>query len=204
MPFQPVPNVAQLRLEGRVDGQQTINDVYFEISGGGITPLNLLVILANVSNWWQTAVVPLLSNNFSSLRVTAIDLTTVSGPSVEQATATVGGVGAEAAPNNVAACVSLRTASRGRSYRGRNFVPGIPNSVITLNTLDSAFISDLVDAYTQLVGPGTFVPGWQFCVVSRQNAGVIRPSGLPIPITSVSMVGNSVRSMRSREIGHGA
>jgi len=204
MPFQPVANVAQLRLEGTVDRQQTINDIYFEISGTGITLLNLFPLLANVSDWWQTQVVPQLSNNFSSVRVTATDLTTISGPSIEQATAAVGGVAVEAAPNNVAACVSFRTASRGRSFRGRNFVPGIPNSLITLNTLDSAFISALLDAYTLLVGAGTFLPGWQWVVVSRQNAGVVRPSGLAIPVVSVTMVGNSVRSMRTREIGHGS
>ena len=110
----------------------------------------------------------------------------------------------ESAPNNVAATVSLRTAQRGRSGHGRNFVPGIPNSVITLNALDADFINNLLAAYFELVGAGSFVAGWQLVVLSRQTGGLLRANGIGIPVTNVEMVTNTVRSMRSREVGHGA
>lgn len=88
--------------------------------------------------------------------------------------------------------------------RGRNFVPAIPNAVVTLNTIDSAFITTLLDAYNMLPGAGTFEPGWQQVIVSRQTANALRPVGIATPVVNISMVGNSVRSMRSREIGHGS
>lgn len=204
MAFIPVPDVAQVRLEGRMDNQLTINDLYFQISGGGINAAGLDNLATNVADWWTLNVVNLLSEDFASVQVTAIDLTSQTGPLGGAPAAATGGTAVEAVPNNVAACVSFRTDQRGRSGRGRNFVPGIPGSQVDLNTLNSTFITNLIAAYTLLVGAGTFIPGWQWGVVSRYTLGAPRSSGLFIPITSVTMVGNSVRSMRSREVGHGA
>jgi hypothetical protein len=204
MPFVAVPNTALVRLQGVVDNQMTINDLSFEVSGGGITVVNLTTLAVAVEDWWSLNVANLLSENWSTVRVTAVDLSSETGPSVEVASSTPGGVSGEAAPNNVAACVSFRTASRGRSARGRNFVPSIPNSLITLNTLDAGFITDLLNAYSLLPGAGTFLAGWEWVVVSRFTGGVERVTPVNFPVTSVIMVGTAVRSMRSREIGHGA
>lgn len=204
MAYQPVPDVAQIVIEGRMDNQLVLNDLYFAVSGGGITPINLLTITDAVATWWQGVIMPNLSEDYTSVRAVGIDLTTQTGARVEVAAASAGGVGSEAAPNNVAACVSFRTALRGRSFRGRNYVAGIPNADITLNTLGPSFISSLVDGYTQLVGAGLFEAGWEWVVVSRQTLGDPRPEGIPSPVATVAMTTNTVRSMRSREVGHGA
>lgn len=203
MAFQAVPNVALTRCEGLVDSQITINDLYWEISGGGINITNLTTLTVAVSDWFKNTLAPLLSQDWAAVRTVGVDLTTQTGPEIVVSSAQTGGVAVEAAPNNVAACVSIRTAQRGRSFRGRNFVPGIPNSLITLNTLDSAFISDLLAAYGGLLGAGIFVAGWQLGVVSRFTGGSPRPSGIISPATGMIMTSNKVRSMRSREIGHG-
>lgn len=203
MAFQPAPGIVQATLEGTVDGQLTINDLYF-FSSGTITVGTMTTLLNALLNWFTTNLASLLSDDWSAVRVRLVDLTTATGLTVENPAVQVGGVAGEANPNNVAACVSIRTAQRGRSGRGRNFVPGIPGSVVTLNTLDSGFISDLLTAYSALVGAGTFAAGWQLVVLSRVTGGSPRANGIGIPVTSVTMVGNSVRSMRSREIGHGA
>jgi hypothetical protein len=203
MPFQPAPSILQTTLEGRMDNQLTINDLFW-FSSGAITPSTVNSLLTGLSNWLDTTLSPLLSRDMTYTRIRAVDLGSPIGLAQEMATPFVGGVDVEAAPNNVAACVSLRTAQRGRSGRGRNFLPGIPNSVITLNTLDATFINNLVGAYIALPGAGVFVAGWQLVVLSRVTGGVPRAAGIGIPVTDVTMVGNSVRSMRSREIGHGA
>lgn len=203
MPFQPAPSIALVTCEGLVDAQQTINDLAF-FSSGAITQTTLQNLVNNVATWFTDNLAPLLSDDWQALRVRGADLTTATGVIAEAAAVAAGGVGGEANPNNVAACVSFRTAQRGRSGRGRNFVPGIPGAAVTLNTIDSALISNLIAAYTVLIGVGTFTPGWQWVVLSRQTGGVLRANGIGIPITSVTMVGNSVRSMRSREIGHGS
>ena len=204
MAYQPVPNVAQCQMVGTVDGQVTINDIFFEISGGGITSANLGTLAGAVALWFSSTLAPLLSDDWSAQRVIATDLTTATGPRVDVGAAAPGGVSGEAVPNNVAACVSFRSGSRGRSARGRNYVPGIPGTLVTLNTLDPTFINDLVTAYQGLMGAGTFLAGWQWVIVSRVTAGALRPTGVALPVLNVLMVGDSVRSMRSREIGHGA
>ena len=204
MPFQAVPNVAQIVLEGIVDGQLTVNDLYFEISGGGITSVNLAELVDAMNNWFTGVLAAPLSPNWTAQRTIGIDLTSVTGPRREASTPTIGGGDGEAAPNNVAACVSLRTENRGRSFHGRNFVPGIPNSEITLNTLSPTIISALTTAYFGLVGPGTFLPGWQLVVVSRITGGAVRAVGIATPVVDTIMTTNKVKSMRSREVGHGA
>jgi len=204
MAFQPVPNVALCRVEGVVDSQLTINTLHFEISGGGINAVNLGDLATAVDTWASGQLAPLLSDDWTYNATQAFDLTTFDGVVSGSSTVTIGGTSGEANPNNVAACVSLRTAQRGRSFRGRNFVPAIPGSVVTLNTLDAGWVSNLLTAYNALVGAGTFIAGWQFGIVSRKTGGVLRTNGLFIPVTYATMVNNKVRSMRSREIGHGA
>lgn len=204
MPFQPVPNVAKTVLEGVVDGQLTDLDLHWEISGGGITSINLATLTDAVHVWFGSILAPLLSDDWAATRTIGTDLTTINGPRREAGGTTAGGVSGEANPNNVAACVSLVTANRGRSFRGRNFVPGIPGTVVTLNTLDPTFISDLLTAYFGLIGPGTFLAGWQLGVVSRVQGGVVLTNGIITPVVDVVMVTNTVKSMRSREVGHGA
>lgn len=201
--YQPVTAVVQCQLFGRVDGQVTINDLYFQ-AAGAITPLGVTTLVDAVAGWFGGSLAPLLSDDWATERVIGTDLTTATGFRIDEAAVTIGGVTGEANPNNVAAVVSLRTAQRGRSARGRNFVPAIPGAAVTLNTIDPAFIADLLTAYTELVGAGTFVAGWELVVVSRVTGGLARATGLAIPVTNVVMVTNTVRSMRSREVGHGS
>jgi hypothetical protein len=204
MAFQAVPNVAQIKCEGIVDGCQTINNLYFELSGGAIDPVNIQTITGLVGAWFASNLAPDLSNNWAPVRAVGIDLGSPTGATASVGLSGTGGVTNEAAPNNVAACISLRTAQRGRSGHGRNFIPGVPNSLVTLNTMDSGFIANMTATYQLLVGAGTFAAGWQFCVVSRQTAGSLRAVGLAIPIVDVLFTTPFVRSMRSREVGRGA
>jgi len=203
MAFVPVVDTVRAYIEGRVDNQLTLNTLGF-FASGGVSTIGMQALASALQGWIVGSFAPLLSNDWESVRVRVVDLTTETGPVVEVAAAEVGGTESEAAPNNVAACVSFRTDQRGRSARGRNFVPGVPNSILTLNTLSPTWINDLLGAYGQLQGAGDFLAGWQQVIISTQAGGVPRVAGLAIPVTSVTMVGNSVRSMRSREIGHGA
>jgi len=204
MPFQAAPNIAQVRVEGTVDSQLTINDLYFELSGGGITPVNLATLVTAVGDWACSNLAPNLSEDWFCDRASGIDLGSADGAAFSIPVGCAGGVTSEAAPNNVAACISIRTASRGRSGHGRNFVPAVPNAAITLNTMSIGFMGGIVSAYSLLVGAGTFEAGWQMVVLSRVSGGALRTPPLAFPVTSVLFTSASVRSMRSREIGHGA
>lgn len=203
MPFQVVPQAALIQVQGVMDNQLTIIDLSF-VNSAAVTPVNLANLCGSVVTWATGSLAPQLSRDWASVRVVGVDLSDPIGARVEFAAAQAGGVDVESAPNNVAACISFRTAQRGRSGHGRNYLPGIPNSLVDLNTLDPAFMSNIVTIYEPLIGAGVFNAGWEWCVVSRQTAGALRPTGITIPIISVSFVSDKVRSMRSREVGHGA
>src|SRR5689334_1156515 len=115
MAFQPVPDVASLRIEGRIDGQLTINTLYFQISGGGITGVNLSNIVGAMDTWASANLAPQLSQDWSYQRTVGIDLTVANSFEIEVSTPTPGGVATESVPNNVAACLSFTTAFSGRS-----------------------------------------------------------------------------------------
>jgi hypothetical protein len=194
MAFQAAPAIVQTTIEGRVDGQLTVNDLFW-FATGAITSSTIASLVNILASWVVGSYAPLLSRDWTASRIRGFDLSTPIGAQNEIGVIATGGVDVEAAPNNVAACVSIRTAQRGRSGRGRNFVPAIPNSMIT---------TDMLNAYNGLVGAGSFVAGYEWVVLSRVTGGVPRASGIGIPVTQAVFVGNSVRSMRSREIGHGA
>jgi hypothetical protein len=210
MPFVPVPNTALIRMEGTVDGQLTINTVYFEVSGGGITGVNLAALVTAVGGWAQSTIAPILSDDWALVRTIGTDLTAANSFQYELATPATGGVSGEANPNNVAACVKFVTALSGRSFRGSNFIPAVPGSVVTLNTMDQAFMDDVTGAYFQLIGAGIFLAGWQWVVASRFSGvdvdghPIPRTTGIVTPVIGTSFVNPYVKSMRSREVGHGA
>lgn len=204
MAFQPVPDVALARVIGRVDGQLTVNTLYWQVSGSGIDEVNLTTLANAVDNWANGSLVQPLSNDWAYERTDVIDLSAPNSFQVTVSSPAVGESSAEAAPNNVAACISFQTVFSGRSFRGRNYIPGIPNDQITLNTMGTPFMTSLTTIYGALIGAGTFVAGWQWGVVSRQSGGVPRVAGLFSPISGVVFKTPYVRSMRSREIGHGA
>lgn len=204
MPFIPVPNVAHCRLEGTLDGQQILNNLYFEISGGGITPTNIAALALAVRTWYTDTLTLQLSEYFQTLRVVATDLTTQNGVQAESADTQAGAVTGEAVSNNVAAVVSFRTGIGGRSYRGRNYVAGMPGSVVTQNLISGTFSTNLLTAYGALIGAGTFLAGWQWCVVSRYANNLPRVAGVASPVTNVLMVSQYVRSMRTRNVGIGS
>lgn len=204
MAFIPVPNVALARLEGTIDGQQTINTQYWEISGGGITPTNLNTLATALLGWFRGTLALQLAEDWNTVRVTCYDLTTENSYIAEAADSVAGGVASEATPNNVAACVSFRTGIGGRSFRGRNFLPAVPGSVVTLNTISPTWISNILTAYGALIGAGDFLAGWQWGVASRYTGGAPRVSGIISPVTAAIFVNPYVKSMRTREVGKGS
>lgn len=210
MAFIPVPDVAHVRLEGVVDGQQTINDLDFRLSGG-IVLATLQSLVTNLGDWFTLSFAPVVSEAWSTVAIHARDVSAEFSFVVDVApTPTAGGVSGEPAPNNVAACISFRTGTAGRSFRGRNYIPAIPNSLVDVNTLDPAFMSSAQNAYA-LLGPGggALPAGWEWVVVSKfsgvdtDGKAIPRATGISTAVTNILFTNSIVDSQRRRLPGRG-
>lgn len=62
-----------------------------------------------------------------------------------------GTIANEEPAHQVAAVVTHRTAYAGRSYRGRNYIPGLPESAWSASLLDAAYLANLETYYQALM-----------------------------------------------------
>ena len=205
MPFVPVPATAQVEVIYSWDGQIVENTLYYEFGTATPTLGDLTALIEAVNTAVRANLIPLLTNAITLLRLVgqlldvADGLLYISTTSLPIAGENTG----PAMPNNVAMCMSLRSASSGRSFRGRNFIPGLPRGVFTQNTLAADYAGFLTTAYTEILGAGAD-DGWTPVVVSRISGGVERTTGVTSPITANFFVDRTIDSMRRRLPGRGA
>lgn len=204
MAFVPAPQTIQAEMRFLWSTQRVENVLYFQGSGGVTTTL-MQTLGNNLIGWWNTNRKPTASTQLQLVEVYLTDLTTETSPTVSVVTGlpSAGANAAESMPFNVSLCMSFRTNGRGRASRGRNYLLGLTEGDTVGNTVASTFTSPALTAYNALIGAGTFTPGLQWCVVSRQFHGVDRATALVQPITSVLFVDTVVDSQRRRLPGRG-
>lgn len=211
MPFVPADKVAEVELRYLLDSQRVENTLYFkatDIIDAGM--LNALAAL--VETWWEDNVQAHLSSDIELNEVFATDLTSSTGPVSSFTTGLpLGGtVGVEAEPANVAPCISFKTANRGRSFRGRNYIPGIPGTFVAGNHMSGEWMADMVDAYEAL-NAAVSGESWVHVVISRFSGSTIvdgkkiptpRVAAVVTPVTTYSFVDDVVDSQRGRLPNH--
>jgi hypothetical protein len=146
---------------------------------------------------------PLLSNDLDLLSVKVRDLTTVSGIEVLAPASAVNGGAGDGMPNNVAACLSVRTPFAGRHYRGRLYLGGVPRTEVVENDLTASFRNDVTNIFNGIVGSGGMAANWTWVVVAQQAAGAVIPGGIVTEVSSTLFVDPVVDSQRRRLPGRG-
>lgn len=203
MPFVPVPNTIQCNIRATVLDQLVENTLYFNV-GVVPTPTTVQNVAGALRDVWEATYLLAASNEYQFREVYAVDLTTNDGPTATF-TPVGSGLGQQLGPvlpNNVALCVSFRTARRGRSFRGRNFVPAIRETDVTDNQFSEAAIARYVAAYED-VQTGMAGLSFVMCVVSRNTNNAARTAGIAEPITAILSVDDVVDSQRRRLPGRG-
>lgn len=205
MAFIPVPDCVAVKIEGSLDGQQTINDLYFRSTIGPRSAADVVALAASIATWVEVWLAPLLNVAWLGRKVSARGLSNAEGFTSEVSLLGIdGAVAGEAMPNNVSMAVSFRTGMAGRSSHGRNFVPALSDVNVDGNNIDPTWATDVVTAYSELVFPGTILPGgWIWAVVSRFTNNEPRAEGTFKEIFTVSVTDLIVDSMRSRLPGRG-
>lgn len=203
MPFIATANTLKCLLKYNWANQTVVQDLWFKYnSAPGSTERAALATAMHT--WWTNQIKPYLCDNIGLFEVDVIDMSTQNGPvyTLTLTSPEVGGDTGDSVPLNAALCVSLRTASRGRNFRGRNYIGGIPlSSVPTPGTFATGIVSNILTAFSWFLTPSNVAAGiWS--VVSWYLNKSARSSGLATPITAVT-ADTLIDSQRRRLIGRG-
>jgi hypothetical protein len=100
--------------------------------------------------------------------------------------------------------VSFRTESRGRSFRGRNYIVGLTEDQVTGNDFASGITGLFQAVYELLLDFGQDI-AWAWVVASRFSGvdpvthdPIPRTTGIATVVTAVTVVDNFVDSQRRR------
>lgn len=199
MPFQSVPECAEIVLNATCAGKPIANVLHARLPGGygtgDIDALAAAVVVATNGTYQ-----PISNGNVLFNDVTCRGLELINDyAKVDGGLSGPGTMGANPLPANVTFCATLRTGKTGRSARGRfySFPPGDTALSATPNTFTAGYVSDvinmLIDIQTQIA-----VVGWSLVVVSRFTAKTLRPVGIAFPITSIAARNGLTDSQRGR------
>lgn len=203
MAFITVPNCAEVEIRQALDGQLIENTMYFQHPTPP-TAAELKTLGDTMLNWFGSNILPNLSHHLTLREAYVTDLTEQDGPTATSTgfTPAAGGNAGESMPNAVALCVSFRTAARGRTGRGRNYISGLPDNLVLQNTIDTNFADTIVGHYNDLQD-GLSAVGWTWVVVSRFFNGQPRAQGIARPVTAAIVTDLTVDSQRRRAPGRG-
>lgn len=203
MAFIPVPNAIKVSVEFLIGGQTVVITLSIGKTSA-ISPTDLVNANAAVFDFMSIDLMPLLSNQLSATKATAYDLTSSTAPANvrDYVPDIVGGVVDASIANNVAVVSSFRTANRGRSGRGRVYVPGIPNSVkASPVSVTTTFANNIGTAFINLSSRLAGV-NLSHVVISRFLNNAPRNPGITQPITAIVM-NTDMDSQRRRLAGRG-
>jgi len=112
------------------------------------------------------------------------DLTSASGWQAVQLVNVTGSRTGDPQPNQVSLCVTFQTAKRGRSYRGRNYIPGLPASALQdFHTWFSTETDQWDTNYGGIISD-IETAGWTPSVLSRVQDHITLAEGVWTPITT--------------------
>jgi hypothetical protein len=205
MAFQPVPNVYAIHQRATLHAQQIENIHYLEGTGG--VALDVADIANKAHEAWIAHMLPPLSDEYILRETYVVDLTEEIAPTAQKVTTPNpnGGDVAEALPGSIALCLSLRTAFRGRSARGRQYISGLPTTYQNNNSITQLGSQAIVDGFNQYWSElTTNVVDSQLVIVSRVQNKVVLPQGITYAVNAVIVTDNHIDSQRRRLHGRGS
>lgn len=197
MAFYPVGDACLVTVEYGATVYLWTNTLWFRKAGFNSADQAALTSL--VAEWADTYIMPNLCSAWSRQRVRSTDMRTSTGGVQEiSATGDAGGQGANPSPISVCGVVTLYTAGRGRSARGRNYVSGFDEAdTDSINLSDGGIISSLETAYATLITSAAAI-GWAFCIAQRFEEGERLAEGVLHTVTACTIRNSKLGSQRRR------
>lgn len=121
------------------------------------------------------------------------------------AAAVVGNDAGQALPPQNAVVMTLYTSQKGRSYRGRVYLPGVSENAWDGSAMPGAILTNYLTIPTNLgniFGPTGSNANWQLVVISRYLNKIKRGTPVGTAVTSI-VIDPIIRSQRRRVLGVG-
>lgn len=202
MTFIPIPDSAKATLEFTWGGQVVAVTLHWRKAG--FTSSDVDDLGQALRSWWNDTAKSNYSQDIALENIQITDLRTSDGEVYDLpiSPAAAGTVAQDSVPNNVALAIKLGTPKRGRSFRGRSFIPGLPITAMETSTkVFAAYLGDILGAHTALIAVGASV-GWDLVVASRATGGAPRTTGVTTAVEYMS-AGVNTDSQRRRLAGRG-
>lgn len=187
MAFIPTAGAVRVDIQYTQQGQQIHNVIWVtreaNWTGAERTALNNAIVA-----WWNTSAKQYFDADIALQQVTSVNQESDNAPSTTTVVSPVvpGTIGTPPTATNAALCATLRTDNRGRSYRGRMYLGGLPSA-----SLSSAILwgtTTIANILTALSALKTAIEalGAIWVVVSHYTNKAPRAQGLKTPITAIA------------------
>ena len=173
MAFIPAPNGAQVVIEYGNNTNQWTNTLWFEKADFDLDDLTELT--TTVFDYFAAEMTDHMDSDWSARQATGRDMRTSDGAVVTYNPAdTPGQLTGTESPLNSAVIVTFRTAKRGRSFRGRNYLTGFTEDDIgAMQMTDAGIIAAIQTLYDDLIDEVAAI-NWTWVICSRFEEGLPR------------------------------
>jgi hypothetical protein len=203
MVFIPVPNAAEVLMNFTWNGEQV--KMVFGVGWEAEPDSAAMLDIADDFDTWH-------NTNLKAAQTTEITLDSIdvipqwdnTAPSVTKILTTPrpGTATGDSVPNNAAPCITLLTGLRGRSYRGRKYIPGYPETNVDGSLVGLSNLSALLTIMGAIV-PLLSADDAALGVISRQLNNVARVIGVITAVTAFK-ADQIIDSQRRRLPGRGS
>lgn len=191
MPFIPVPLTVRLAFEYSAGPAIDAVNVLHVRSVNPVVLGQVNDIVAAAHLWWDNELRPLQENAWRLDRIRGVDLSAPNSYEVDFGVGVSGGHNEAQMPANVTIALSLRTGLSGRSFRGRLYHVGLARDQVAGDVLATGVANDLIVAYSGLLTAFTGLDA-ELVVVSYVSEGAPRAEGLATPVTSITIVNQTL------------
>jgi hypothetical protein len=177
-PFVPLADGAQAQIFYALGIGFISTRLWFVRRSGVVDSTTLQELADGLYAYTQAGILPLLSSDCVLASVVTTDWTASGGGSEFAFPASpTGGISSPSLSASVAVVVKFRSSTLPRNLFNRNYVGCIPDSVVTLNSVDTTWAEDLRSAYVGIIDAaplwGTF-PAWRWVCTSQEEGGAPR------------------------------
>lgn len=199
MAFIPAADTAEVVMTYTLpDGNQAKN--VYNVREANITtwtPAALNALCDEFEDWETNTTKTMRSSSVLCTRIAARDLSSENGAIVERVVAIAGTAASPVLPANVTFAIKASTGIAGRSFRGRTFWIGIPESAVTGDLLDAAWAGFFI-AGMEALQAALLANGWVHVVVSRYSNKAPRVAAVVTDIIGYSATDNIIDTQRRR------